>query len=65
MKSKSTIKREMARLQKVLDTPDISDCLRFRAVDSYYALVWAISNKRLEWTPAGEAEKAAEAEGRE
>ena len=59
MKTESTIRKEMARLWKTLDTPGISTALYHRVFNSYYALEWAVSNERLMCISVGEVEEEA------
>ena len=56
MKAKSTIKKQIRRLQQIVeDTTGAPEDLRKWCYDAYHALRWVVENT--DWTPAGMAEE--------
>ncbi len=63
MKAKSTIEKQIRRLQRIVaDTQGAPEDLRNRCYDAYHALRWVVENTN--WTPAGGAEEELKAHKR-
>ena len=64
MKAKSTIQKQIKRLEKIADSEDVPENIRQESYEAYHALRWVIEDTS--WTPATLTERrASEAEGSE
>ncbi len=59
MKAKSTIRKQIARLEKLVDNDTLPQYLRHEAYEAYHTLRWVIED--VDWTPATLMEKRAKA----
>ena len=60
MKAKSTIQKQIRRLERITKDAAVSVGLNNQCFEAYHALRWVIEDT--DWTPAGLAERAAEVE---